>query len=192
MHDEFDEDATSADFLRDFMLGVYLDGQCYALALSLHHGTGWPMVGLITTNNVIRHAMVQRPDGLLHDARGAVDPSKAGESFGIRGEQQVLRPITEDELLATKPVHGVTTALKMAQALWPDLPWLPDTPLKKARAFVADLEALCRQHNIWLRGAVPASPPLLSDGIGTERYDIVVTDDAMGYQVVRCFGEGSK
>ena len=164
---------------------IFLDGECYALAMAASQGTGWPMVGLME-DGVIRHALVQRPDGLLHDVRGPVEVADAGKPFGIKSPD--IRPITEADLLARRPVDNIGFALKVAMALWPDLPWREGTMHARVLAFTTELEEVCRRHGIWLRGHVHTMPPVLAEAFGDEAgYTITTTDDGMAYQINRRF-----
>jgi len=103
---------------------IFLDGECYALAIALHRNIGWPIVGLIRVD-VIRHAGLERPDGALHDVRGPVSREEFGLPFSISGPYDIRR-IAEADLYAARGIiqtEAIDLALRMAQALWPNLPW---------------------------------------------------------------------
>ena len=70
-------DAENIQLLYDFCTGVYLDGECYAFAVALQQNLGWPIMGLMH-GGTIRHALLQRPDGGLFDARGPIKSKDAG------------------------------------------------------------------------------------------------------------------
>ncbi len=147
-------------------LGTYLEGECYAFAIALHRAFGWSMVGLMQ-GKVIRHALVRQPDGIYRDARGEVEQAEIGEPFGVR-EPYVFRVVSESDLKSVRPVyeHVIATATTLGEIVWPDLPW--NGMAKKAVAFADELEALSRKHGIWIRAAVPAARPVLSEQFGEE------------------------
>ena len=68
--------------LHDLILMTYLDGECYAFAVALHQGLGWPIIGLMQEHGIIRHAVVQAPDNQYLDARGFVEESQLSSPFG--------------------------------------------------------------------------------------------------------------
>lgn len=173
--------------LHDFARGIFLDGECYAFAIALHHGTGWPVAGLIY-RDVIRHAAVERPDGLLQDVRGPVSREEFSKPFSISPPYEIC-VITEHDLYAAREIKpmAIDLASRMAQALWPDLPWR-DGLHKRAVAFLNDLEIISRKHGIWIRSAVPGSPPLLAQESNDEGgYVLSPTIDALTYTIDRYF-----
>jgi hypothetical protein len=91
----------------------------------------------------------------------------------------VIRDIAESELSResqgeTEDVrfHLTRGARKMAELLFPDLPW-KDSEVLKIKAFVDELEALSRKHKRWIIGTVPGTLPLITDG----------EDDEGGYEL---------
>jgi hypothetical protein len=172
----------------DGIRAVHLDGECYALAIALHRGLGWPMLGLMH-ENVIRHAVVSRPKSGFWDARGHISERRLGEPFGLQ-PPYTLRDITEDDLRQQRPVHelGISRASKMAAIVWPHLPWKEGTLQKRVLAFLDDLEAVSRKHNLWVRGPVPTCLPIIAEGDNDEGgYVMTPTDDGLGYVFDRYF-----
>lgn len=159
---------TIAQELTDWLLGVYLDGECYALAIALHRNLGWPIVGLMQRGTV-RHALVRNTgNGILYDARGPVPEKKLGAPFGI-SPPYTLKEITESNLKKIRIVQdlSIARALDVAQRVWLDLPW-QNSMQERARKFAEELERLSRKHNIWIRARVPATAPVLLLGEGNE------------------------
>lgn len=162
----------SADWqmLQDLCLFMYLDGECYAFAIALHQGLGWPLIGVMD-GEVIRHAGVRDPDGMLHDARGTVPEEELGHPFGLP-QPYDLREITEKDLHgASGPpearAHRVGSARRVAETLWPDLPWRESLEARM-RAFVDALESLSREHGLWIRSPTPANLPVIAVGDDAE------------------------
>ena len=154
-------DTESRETLHDIYKGIFLHGECYAFAIALSRGTGWPMVGLLH-GDALCHVGVRQPDGMLHDIRGAVSEEEFGEPFDT--SSSVLVPVTEDMLHAITPVGEmiIMTASRTAQALWPDLPWKENTLVVRVQTFAAALEKLCREHGFWIRGATPGNSPMIA------------------------------
>lgn len=177
-----------AEYLHATAEGIFLDGECYAFAIALHHNTGWPIVGLMQ-GDVIRHAGVRCPDGRLYDVRGPVLEEEFGLPFFVSPPYE-LRQITEADLYSTREIKqmAIDLASRMAQSLWPDLPWKVDSSQKRVLAFLNDLEEISRRHGIWIRSAVPGSPPLLSHQEGSEGgYVLSPTINALTYTIDRYF-----
>jgi hypothetical protein len=187
-----DSSGRAAAFLQGLVEGAYLDGQCYELAAALRRGLGWPMVALMV-GDLVRHAVVRHPDGGFWDARGRVGEEALGAPFGLTPGGFALREVEEADLRAVRsvPPDAVTSAARLAMALWPDLPWreLPwrePTWRDRVVAFAEELEELSRRHGVWLRSAVPAAPPMLARGEGDESgYRLVQTADGTGWGVDR-------
>lgn len=160
-------DEESTQLLYDFCVGVYLDGECYAFAVALQQNLDWPIVGL-THGGTIRHALLQRPDGGLFDARGPIKSKDVGKPFGVPPPCD-LKPVKESDLRKVRPIQelSIARALDVAQRLWPDLPW-KNGMRERARRFAEALEVLSRRHGIWIRGKVPAAPPVLVLAQGDE------------------------
>lgn len=163
-----DEDVR--EFLNGYLKSLYLDGQCYELAIALHRGLNWELVGLVQTidgHAVVRHAAVRHPDGGYFDGRGKLteqaflEPFGAGDivTFWLEAElKHRTRAITERSIIA---------AGNVAMSRWPELPWNHDTRFMKVVSFVDDLENLCRYHGFWLYNG-PASWPMIVPGDGDE------------------------
>ena len=176
--------------LHTMLIGMCLDGYCYALAIAFSRGIGWPMVGLMQ-DNVIRHAAVIEPDGTFWDARGRItDEAEFGRPFNIQPPHD-LRLVFEDDLNAFKPVGEamIASVLRKAQFLWPELPWKEGTLRTRALAFAEELESLSRKHGLWLRGCFPATPPVLAEGYDDEvGYKLEPTVDGLSYTIDRVIG----
>lgn len=178
------------DGLHGIAISMYLDGQCYELAAAISRYTGCPMMGIIE-NGVIRHAVAQIAPGIYYDARGEVTRERLGEPFGIAPPCE-LRKVTLEDLRAVRdvPERRIRTAAKIAQTLWPLLPWNANSHIHRVRAFAEGLENLSRTFDLWIVGPVPnpASWPLVS--IGAEEddgYVLVSNEDGMGYRITRRF-----
>lgn len=174
--------------LYDIFRGKYLDGQCYELAIALHQGLGWKLIGL-HAEGTIRHAVVKAPENdTFFDARGYVPLKKLGEPFSITPPFSIGE-ITLGDLKGVRPVkeHAVAFARKHAEALFPELPWI-NCFQSKVQAFADDLEALSRKHGLWVRGATPGSRPLIATSVGSEEgYELRQTDDGIAFTIDRMF-----
>ena len=180
-------DLEYVDTLHDMCLSRYLDGQCYEFAIALHRGLGWPMVGLMQ-GEVVRHVLVHERKKIYHDTRGRVSLDKMGQPFGI-GQPYDLREVSETDLKTIRPVgeHNISTARRLAESVWPDLPW-KDSEARRAKAFADELEALSRKHKFWIRSAMPSALPILAEGGDDEAgYTLIPTADAGGFQIDRRF-----
>ena len=115
-------DAENIQLLYDFCTGVYLDGECYAFAVALQQNLEWPIMGLMH-GGTIRHALLQRPDGGLFDARGPIKSKDAGKPFEVPPPYD-LKPVEEIGLRQTRLIQElrIRRALDLAQRGWPDLP----------------------------------------------------------------------
>lgn len=165
-------DSEARGTLHAILIGLCLDGECYAFAIAMHRCLGWPMIGLMQ-GELIRHAAVIDPDGNIWDCRGIVSREEFGEPFGIKFPYET-RPITEEKLKAVAPVlynydHFIESLSKKAQMVWPDLPWKSDTLVARVRAFTEELEALSRKHNLWIYGNFPTALPAIAEGDGEEK-----------------------
>lgn len=172
------------EMLHDMYRGVFLEGECYAFAMALNQGLAWPMIGLMK-GDVIWHAGVRAPDGRIHDVRGFLTEEEFGGHF--LSPPFNIREIVSDELYATRPIHDYTIkkARQLAEVLWPDLPWI-ESNVSKVKAFADELETLCRKHQLWICGSVPADPPRLFTGCGDEGgYEIHPTIDGLAHTITR-------
>ncbi len=179
--------------IKTMVEAAFLDGDCYILAIALFRGTGWPMIGLMV-GDIVRHAAVRNPDGIYKmfwDARGAVGEEQFGEPFGI-SPPYILKPVTEKEFTVIKPVSefAINLALKMSRAVWPDLPWKPDTLKVKVISFAEELEELSRKHGLWIYGCIPAALPVIAEGQGDETgYELKLTMEGLSYMINRVIGK---
>lgn len=168
--------------LHSMLIAMCLDGECYAFAIALSRGLGWPMMGLIHKNE-IRHAAVLTPDEKFWDARGAVNEAEFGKPFGVLPPYD-LRPITEDDLQRVKPVHEylMESILKKAQIVWPNLPWKADALKYRVLLFAKELEELSRKHGLWIYGSFPTALPVITEGQGNETgYELKPTIDGSSF-----------
>jgi hypothetical protein len=176
--------------LRDLFKGPYLEGECYAFAIALHQGLGWPMLGLMN-KEVVRHVAVRSPDGKLFDARGFVLEEQFGRPFSFAPPYDLSEVTLEDlvrkgESNETR-AHSVRSARRVAELLWPELPW-KDSLALRAYAFANELEALSRKHKFWIRAPVPADPPVLAVGEDDEGgYELCPTMDGFAFTINRYF-----
>ena len=172
-------------------LSMYLDGKCYAFATALHQGLGWPIIGLIIAKGVIRHVGVQGPDGELYDARGFVPKGKFEEPFGFPCPYD-LRPVTINDLRRAgesceERERSVRMARKMAETLWPELPW-KESLAGRVSAFASELEELSRKHGLWIRSPVPAAAPLIAvDDEDAEGYILRPTVEGIAFTIDRYY-----
>jgi hypothetical protein len=158
------------EFLDGFISTTYLNGQCYELAIALHRGLDWELIGLVQDlygQSVIRHAAVKHPQGGYFDGRGWL----SDEEFILPLGQGGIISFTETELkhrTRSIPENAVAMAGKLAMSRWPELPWLPDTYFKKVVSFLDDLDQLCRRHGFWLCADTATSWPMIVAGDGNE------------------------
>ncbi len=175
-----DEDQESAEILRGHCMPTYLNGECYAFATALHEGLGWPILGLMIGTE-IRHAVVQDPEGFFHDARGRITEEELGSPFGLVPPYDIREVTVADLVREGEPdyvrAHSVRLARRLAEAIWPELPWKDSIAIRIA-SFADELEALCRRHQLWIRAPVPAAAPVIALGDG----------DESGYQLRRIAG----
>ena len=153
---------TDQESLLSMCTAFFLQGECYAFAIALHRGLGWPIVGLMR-GEVIEHALIQRPDGLLHDSRGPLlrEDRKLGQPFGFTPPYE-MRVVSEKDLLAVRPVGelSIKRASLFAEALWPTFAWKGGFQ-EQVLAFAKELEELSRRHRIWIRATYPTTPPMI-------------------------------
>ena len=179
------------DPLHQMCLNMFLDGECYAFAIALHQGLGWPIIGLME-GNVIRHALIKQRDA-LRDARGTMVKEEAllGAPFGHKPPYD-LQLITVADLTERRPVAemSIKLARRLAESIWPELPW-KDSAESRATAFIDELEALSRKHGIWIRSPYATTRPLLapSDNKDEGGYVLTFTNDGVAFTFDRYFKE---
>lgn len=168
-------------FLRELCIGTYLDGKCYIFAIALHRGTGWPIVGLMD-GEIVCHAAVRCPDGMLFDARGPLPEEKFRNHLSVLPPYEEIRTMSEADLLDIHPTdeRGIESTLQIAKRLWPNLPW-KNSLQSKVSAFADALEELSREHGFWIRAQFPGSLPVISKEVGSE----------VGYDVTPSINSGS-
>lgn len=185
-------DKGTFEFIRDLCRSMFLCGECYAFAVAVHRGLGWPMFGLMR-NNEIRHAFLcpaNVSSDVFFDARGYISEEKLGKPFGA-DQPYELRQIEEKDLYAKRPIldNSIDKARQFAEIIWPNLPWKGDTRANKILVFAEELEALSRKHGFWIRGAFPGTPPLLAEGCGDESYSLKLMADGCTYSIARLIGQ---
>jgi hypothetical protein len=178
--------------LHSIILARHLDGECYAFAIALSRGLGWPITGIMHKGE-IRHAVVCSPAGVFFDARGMVSEKELGEPFGLEAPYELV-PIKQTDLFDLR-FGGVLSEIAeqelriiqdYAELVWPDLPWLSP---RSARflAFVDELEQLSRKHAIWVFAPTPGQRPPLTIGEGDEKgYVLSPTLNNTIWTVDRC------
>lgn len=175
--------------LRWVAISHFLRGECYAFAIALNQGLGWPLMGL-KAGDTIWHAGVRSPDNRIHDVRGILTEEEFKEEFqaDFFSLPLSIREISEEELRAARPIseHSVNTARELAELLWPDLPWIESRAVN-VQAFADELEALSRKHNLWICGGTPVNIPLLLVGDGDEYGYLVRTTAAGKHTISRVF-----
>lgn len=176
--------------LRRAICPEYLNGECYAFAIALHRGLGWPIVGIMH-GDVPCHAGVRSPEGMIYDVRGPVSDEKFAEDINGLSRPFEIREITTEALLAQRPVSdgSIMCAARMAQVFWPNLGWKEDTQISRTRAFVEELERISRKHGVWIRAPYPTAKPVLTVGYGDEKgYSLEPSDTCSEYFIDRLLG----
>lgn len=95
-----------------------------------------------------------------------------------------LRVLAEDDLRAVRPVPEgrISVAMRIAQAVWPDLPWKTDTLECRVRAYVEELTVLSAKHGLWVTPTSPGGRPVLSQDPGmSPGYTLYQTIDGLGF-----------
>lgn len=170
--------------LHEIHIGGFLRGECYAFAIALHRGLGWPLVGLMQ-QGVAQHAGVRSPHGPLYDIRGPLSEHQFAAKYV--NPPFYFQELTEKDLYATRPIDDIVIrrARFVAEAIWPNLPWI-DAIAPKVKAFVDALEKLSREHGFWVSGATPIQMPILFAAEGDEDgYDVRVTMNGRHHTIER-------
>lgn len=154
----------------DAILDIYLDGECYPFAAALCQLTCFEMVALATSEHPLRHVAVRDTDGRLYDARGLVSEKDFGGPFGVLPPYQ-LNAVTVEDLRRVRPVSepDIARALRIIEAMWPQLVRCPSEEAQQTEAFLEGLEALSKKYGRYVRGAFPGTPaqiyPLEGDDV---------------------------
>jgi hypothetical protein len=186
-----DDEDPAANFIADTIMGMALDGCCYELAVAIARGTGLPLVGLrgdFQGKITLRHAGVQLPDQTILDARGPVTLFAFMSAFYPDLTASVV-PISEDDLRAVRPLDEAAVHLlaRLSASQWPTLPWRTNFQMR-ATAFLAELEALSRKHNMWIYGPYPVAMPRISeDKSSSAGYRLLPTAEGLGLMIERHF-----
>jgi hypothetical protein len=139
------------------------------------------MTGLLGHGTVV-HAGVRSPKGRFYDVRGCVREVDIGEPFGIPEVRCTFKPVTEEDLQIIQPIHehAIAMARKLAEALFPELPW-ESTQETKILRFLEELEDVSRRHGLWVRSPYPAARPVLEPTGEGEHYVAQRTADGFGF-----------
>ena len=137
--------------LRSVFAAAYMCRPCVAMAVAAHRRTGWPIVVLRSAAGELLHAGVNAPGRGYLDVRGVLPEEE------FRGSRQGALSWAEEEALmdeAGVAEDDVTKAARLLCLLFDDL---PGTNVLAARfgGFADALEALCREHGVWLRADGP-------------------------------------
>jgi hypothetical protein len=161
-----EEDAESVSHMIE---GIYLEGNCYEFALGVHQDTGFPLAGLVN-NGTVWHAGVRHSDGRFFDARGFVEESDIEVPFRKQGPFEI-REITIQEMQASRQIseEGALHASQMVQVVYPDFPWNECSLISKTRAFLDELEELCRLHGFMIRAPYVTTQPIVELAHGDEK-----------------------
>jgi hypothetical protein len=171
MHVRFEKiEGEEREFLQQTLLGSWLKGECYALAVALNQGLDWPIVGLMNGKEPY-HAAVLSPLGFFWDARGKTTKEEFLGPFSEIGPPCKIELMHSRELFKQRPISedSIRTASNLAQAIWPELPWRPETLTVRMKKFTEALTNVCRKHKIWLRAPYPTTPPIAYDAYGDEK-----------------------
>ncbi len=154
--------------------------RCYAFAVALHRGLGWPLIALEFENSGGWQVGVKAPDETFWDARGQGAKTDMGGPFSLRSSYRP-RIIEESVLSAVRPLeeHAIAEARQLAEVIWPELPWKNGTHSSKILAFMDELEELSRKHGVWIRPSFPGAQPFVVPGSGNEQgYEVAYTNNA--------------
>jgi hypothetical protein len=161
--------------LEDKCAGVYLQPECYAFAIALHRGIGWPIIA-IKVNGILQHAAVLQPDGSFRDARGVIEKKDEGDFVApfTGGAPYDIITVSEASLLHVRPVHDISIerASLMAEVIWPNLPWKMHTLQQRSRNFLNELGLLCEKYGVWIRSSVPNAGIVLENSHGDEGFAV--------------------
>jgi hypothetical protein len=186
-------DEESRKHLHALLMNIFLDGECYAFATALHEGLGWPLMGIVGTDGVVYHAAVQAPDGRFFDARGYVSLRDFSTPFSLP-RQTLVQPVTLEMFTrkgepAFAREHSVASARRMAEDVWPELPW-KDSAAARAMRFCEELEVLSRKHGLWIRSPYPtARPHLAESGADEAGYELRRAEGGFSFTLDRYFSD---
>lgn len=176
-----DQGAENWGMLHSMYEDPFLHGECYAFAIALHQGLGWPLVGLMEKGEAA-HAGVRSPDGRIHDVRGFVSEEEFVRPFSSESPYDLQELLVED-LLVIRPVHEnvIKRARQVAETLWPELPWR-SASISEVAAFVDKLEALCREYDLWIQSPFSTQVTSIQKGDGSEQgYAVAPTMNGFGH-----------
>lgn len=137
--------------LRSVFGPAYMSSMCVAMAAAAHRRTGWPIVVLRSQFGEMMHAGINVPGKGFLDVRGVL-PEGA-----FRGNRQGALSWAEEKALMEEA--GITEvdvdkAMRLLCLLFEDLPG-ENALAARFGGFAEALEALCREHEVWLRGDGP-------------------------------------
>lgn len=177
--------------LHNLIMGEYLHGKCYVWAAATQRLTGWPMVALRTEAHDCFHVGVRDPHGRLFDARGFVfPPEEFGEPFEANPPLD-LHEVSLEELRAIRPVPDVDIERVMQRiaVIWPEIVKTPSLQQTRIEAFMNALDALSKEHGVYIRAPYPSARVPLAIYDATEYqpmgYDVEPTLDGAGFSIDR-------
>jgi hypothetical protein len=131
---------------------VFTHGGCGMFALALHRITGWPVVTLDTCKDTYLHLGVQSPTGTLWDARGEHPTIASFVSKFTNIVPEALRIVSREEIMTSFHAHlrNLDNTERLASEMYPELPHQPSSDRQRTIAFVEDVDALSRQHRLWI------------------------------------------
>jgi hypothetical protein len=180
-------DEESGRFLLNAMAAT-IHGNCYPVAIALHRGLRWPLIGLANNRDII-HAGVRSPDGFLWDGRGGITEEEFKKPFSMLSSF-TIQNICEKDLFDRSSAaneYWVELMLKRAQLAWPDLPWVTQTPQDRVLAFATELEELSLKYGLWICGAAPTSLPVIFENKKDEvgGYEVKLTAEGNAFTINR-------
>jgi hypothetical protein len=164
---------------------VHLHGECYALAIAIHQGTGLPLCGLMD-GTIVHHVGVRLPNGKILDARGFVSDEEFGQEFPIP-QPYTIQAVTVADLLAARKVSEfvIEQARHLAEVAWPELPWQANGYKARVEKFVIALEALSKEHGLWIAAQFPGARPVITRGEPGDCYSIQTVNIGQGFLIDR-------
>ena len=181
---------TSKFLLEAMAATIY--GNCYPVAIALHRGLEWPLIGLTNGEDIV-HAGVRAPNGMPWDGRGELTEQEFEKPF-LNFSSFMIQSISEKDLfIRSSPAieYWVELMLRRAQLAWPDLPWKIRTPQDRVMAFANELEELSRKYGLWICGMTPTSLPVVFECQNNEaaRYEVKLTAEGNAFTVNRIMSE---
>lgn len=135
------------DDLRSVFAAAYMCRLCVAMAAAAHRRTGWPIVALRSSSGELLHAGINVPGRGYLDVRGVLSE----EEFR-RGQAGSLSWAEDGALMEEAGIAeaDVEKADRLLRLLFDELPGR-NAVADRFGGFANALEALCREHGVWLR-----------------------------------------